>query len=85
MNFAGARDQSRDLSHAPRVKFIYHYATGVLKCTVWRLEILEIDPGSMHHSLVLRLEAGLSGTYTANTHPLGLVRFDVESLLIGLI
>ena len=37
------------------------------------------------NSLVPRLEAGLSGTYTANTHPLSLVKFDVESSLIGLI
>ena len=36
------------------------------------------------YSLVPRLEAGLSGTHTANTHPLSLVRFDVESSLIGL-
>ena len=36
-------------------------------------------------SLVPRLEAGLSGTYTANTHSLSLVRFDVKSSLIGLI
>ena len=30
------------------------------------------------------IEAGLSGTYTANIHQLSLVRFDVESSLIGL-
>ena len=35
-------------------------------------------------SLVPRLEAGLSGTYTATTPPLSLVKFNVESLLIGL-
>ena len=40
--------------------------------------------GSYAYSLVPRLEAGLSGTYTANTHPLSLGRFNVESSLIGL-
>ena len=34
-------------------------------------------------SLVPRLEAGLSGMYTANTHPLSLVTFSVGSSLIG--
>ena len=36
-------------------------------------------------SLVSRLEAGLSGTYTANTHPLSLVKTCRGSPLIGLI
>ena len=37
------------------------------------------------YSLVPRLEADFSGTYTANAHPPSLVTFDVESSLIGLI
>ena len=47
--------------------------------------VVENRSGSDSFSLVSRLEAGLSGTYTANTHPLSLVKTCRGSPLIGLI
>ena len=51
--------------------------------------IFDPFPGNLKDRLVVvsfpDLKAdGLSGTYTANTHPLSLVTFDVESSFIGL-